>query len=428
MYWCRSHSHCFRQPILIFTASRARNGRHTVSTDISKKAIITKGFCFTFMSMFCGSFILYMMITTVSEYAGSFGASKAVSGLVSSIFLIGELVTRLLFPKILGRLGWKKTIFFSMTAQLTACCLYFVISNIFLLILIRLVHGFCFGMAASVVSNTGIYLIPKERYGEGNGILMTSTSLSVCLGPLFGGIIYEHFGSYGCFITAIILAVLMTSGVYLARAPYPDIRPGAASERKDDLPFLDRFIEKKALAASLCIFFCGAAYSCVLSFIRLFGSETGLSDSVSFYFVVYAAVLLFSRPLVGRLQDRYGDNAVAYPCISMQIISFVLLAFIPGPVTVLIAAALLALGYGTLNSVFITIACRRASGDRIPYATMTYWIGTDLGVGLGPVWLGAVAESFGYIGMFSAAACVSAVTIPVYILFCHRSAYRGKAD
>ena len=399
-----------------------------MSSDAPKTAIITKGFCFTFMSMFCGSFILYMMITTVSEYAGSFGASKAVSGLVSSIFLIGELVTRLLFPKILGELSWKKTIFISMTCQLAACCLYFVISNIFLLIIIRLIHGACFGMAASVVSNTGIYLIPKERYGEGNGLLMTATSLSVCLGPLFGGMIYDRFGSYGCFTTAIILAVFMTAGVYLARAPYPEIQANSANANKVKLPLLDRIVERKALAASICIFFCGAAYSCVLSFIRLFGSESGLSETVSFFFVVYAIVLLFSRPLVGRIQDRYGDNSTAYPCIVMQILSFVLLAFIPGPVTVLIAAALLALGYGTLNSVFITIACRRASSDRIPFATMTYWIGTDLGVGLGPVLLGAVAEGFGYSGMFTAAACISAVTLPVYILFCHRSAYRGRAE
>ena len=220
----------------------------------------------------------------------------------------------------------------------------------------------------------------------------------------------------------------MTAGVYLARAPYPEIQANSANANKEKLPLLDRIVERKALAASICIFFCGAAYSCVLSFIRLFGSESGLSETVSFFFVVYAIVLLFSRPLVGRIQDRYGDNSTAYPCIVMQILSFVLLAFIPGPVTVLIAAALLALGYGTLNSVFITIACRRASSDRIPFATMTYWIGTDLGVGLGPVLLGAVAEGFGYNGMFTAAACISAVTLPVYILFCHRSAYRGRAE
>ncbi len=387
---------------------------------MTKEPILTKGFAFVFLSMFCGSFILYMMITTVSEFASDFGASKAVAGLVSSIFLIGELVTRLLFGKFLHRIGWKKIIVLSLTAQFLACCLYFAISNIYLLILIRLVHGLCFGLAASVVSTTGLYLIPASRYGEGNGILMTSTSLSICLGPLIGGILFDNYGSRGCFTAAIILAVFMAFGVFMARAPYPEILP--EETRDPGEPFINQFMEKDSIPAAACIFFCGIAYSCVLSFIRLFGAESGLSEAVSAYFAVYAVVLIVSRPSVGRLQDRFGDNFVVYPCVVMQIISFLLLVFVPNSATLLIAAALLALGYGTLNSVFITIACRNAPPERKSYATATYWIGTDLGVGTGPVFLGAIAESGGYGSMFFAAAVISAVVLPVYFILCHKKA------
>lgn len=394
----------------------------------SKEPIITKNFCFAFIASFCGSFIMYMLVTTISEYAQTFGASKTVAGLVSSIYLIGAVVTRLFFGRLIYRFGWKKMVAFSMTVQLVACSLYFIISNIYELILIRFLHGCCAGLSASVGSTTGQYLIPKSRYGEGNGILMTSNALSVCVGPLLGGVLYDRYGSKGCFTAAILFALMMAVGIFLARAPYPDLASvRAASDIKREEAgihgkglSISQFIEKEALPAAGCIFFCGVAYSCILSFIRLFGIETGLSRAVSGYFVVYAVVLVISRPAAGKIQDRRGDNTVVYPCVIMQILSFLLLCLVPNSATVLIAAALLALGYGTLNSIFITIACRNVARERLSYAVVVYWIAIDSSVGVGPVILGAIADSSGYSGMFFSAAVITALVLPVYYFLCHR--------
>ncbi len=397
-----------------------------------KEPILTKNFCFAFIASFCGSFIMYMLVTTISEYAQTFGASKTVAGLVSSIYLIGGVGTRLLFGRLIYRFGWKKMVPFSMIVQLIACSLYFIVSNIYELILIRFVHGCCVGLAASVGSTTGQYMIPKSRYGEGNGILMTSNALAVCVGPLLGGVLYDRYGSTGCFVAALLFALMMAVGIFLARAPYPDLasvradsevkraEAGIGGKEAGKRMSVSQFIEKEALPAAGCIFFCGVAYSCILSFIRLFGIETGLTRAVSGYFVVYAVVLVISRPSAGRIQDRRGDNTVVYPCVIMQILSFLLLCLVPNSATVLIAAALLALGYGTLNSVFLTIACRNVAHERLSYAIVVFWIAIDSSVGVGPVILGAVADSKGYSGMFLCAAIITAIVLPVYYFLCHR--------
>ena len=44
----------------------------------------------------------------------------------------------------------------------------------------------------------------------------------------------------------------------------------------------------------------------------MYASEVGLGDAVSLYFVVYALVILLSRPPVGRRVDRKGENSVIY--------------------------------------------------------------------------------------------------------------------
>jgi len=422
--------------------------RKTTAGSEAKEPIITKSFAFAFLASFSGTSIVYMLVTTISEYAQTFGATKTVAGLVSSIFLIGGLITRLLFGRMVCRFGWKKMIAFAMTVQFLACCMYFFISNIYQLIAVRLIHGCFSGMSACVGSTTGQYLIPKSRYGEGNGFLMMANALSVCFGPLAGGLLYDNFGSQGCFIASMVLAFIMAAGIFLARAPYPDLesfraasnitgsRPdnetetGPGRENGTNGSFkssvLNKYIEKDAVPAAICIFFCGIAYSCVLSFIRLFGRESGLSDSVSVFFVVYAVVLIFSRPSVGKLQDRRGDNLVVYPCVFMQIVSFLLLFIVPNHVTVLIAAVLLALGYGTLSSVFITIACRNTPYERVSYAVVTYWIAIDSSVGIGPIILGAVAENKGYGSMFFSAAIITAAVLPIYYLLYHKKAAERK--
>lgn len=417
--------------------------RESLSNSETKEPIITKSFCFAFFAAFCGVSIMYMLVTTVSEYAQSFGANKTISGLVSSIFLLGGLITRLFFGRLVSRFGWKKIIVFSMIFQFLACCLYFTITNIYQLLTVRFIHGCSSGLAGSVGSTTGQYLIPKSRYGEGNGLFMLSNALSVCFGPLAGGILFDRFGSRGCFTAAVILAACMAIGIVLSKAPYPDLESFRKDTAVHNVPlhtgetleaehcirniapgkthFINQFIEKDTIPAAACIFFCGFAYSCILSFIRLFGKTAGLSEAVSLFFVVYAVVLIISRPTTGKLQDRYGDDKVVYPCVFMQIVGFLILFLVPNSVTVTIAAIMMALGYGTLNSVFMTIACRNASYERLPYAIVTYWIAIDSGVGIGPVFLGAVAENSGYGIMFLSAAVITAAVLPIYFLLCHKN-------
>jgi MFS family permease len=155
-------------------------------------------------------------------------------------------------------------------------------------------------------------------------------------------------------------------------------------------------------------------YAAMISFYRLYAASKNMTKEFSIFFLIYAAVLIISRPIAGKLQDRFGDDAVCYPSFIIQPIGLVLLAFKPCILTIIICASAGALGFGTMNSCLNAILNRRISNERRLFATTTYWACCDLGVGVGPALLGAIVTVSGFHTMYFAAAGLSLVALPLY--------------
>jgi MFS family permease len=62
-------------------------------------------------------------------------------------------------------------------------------------------------------------------------------------------------------------------------------------------------------------------YAALISFYRLYAASENMTKEFSIFFLVYAAVLLISRPLAGKLQDRFGDDAVCYPSFIISLLA-----------------------------------------------------------------------------------------------------------
>ena len=56
-------------------------------------------------------------------------------------------------------------------------------------------------------------------------------------------------------------------------------------------------------------------YSGILSFLSFFAIENHITSAASFFFVVYAAAVLVTRPFSGRMFDLKGPNFIMYPSI-----------------------------------------------------------------------------------------------------------------
>ena len=130
---------------------------------------------------------------------------------------------------------------------------------------------------------------------------------------------------------------------------------------------------------------------------------------------MYAIATFVTRPFTGKLFDRKGDRVVMVPAFIAFICGMALLATVYRPAAMLIAAALLGFGVGTVQASGLALAVRIAPDDRLSLANSTFYALLDIGVGAGPFLLGIIQPLWGYDGLFTAMAGVAIIALAAYL-------------
>ncbi len=379
--------------------------------------ILTKRFLLTFGSQFAMAMVMYTLMSTITEYAATMGTTATIAGLVSGIYVFGGLCSRLYSGRALETVGWKRIAVIFLVIHSVACLFYFFVDNVWILLAVRFIHGIGFGAGANGVMTIGMAILPEKRFAEACGYFMMSTTLAVGIGPFFGGIVYDTFGSAGCFAMATVLGFLSLALIMLVDVRDVDPRYKARGEvQKLETGYtgIHHFLEVKALPIAVVTGLSALGYVSVMSFYRLYAVETDLTSIFSKFFLLYAFVLVFSRPLAGKIQDKYGDKVVCYPGIILQAIGLLLLAVKPCALTVVFCAVACALGYGTLNSACNAIACKTTTIQRRSQAVCAFYICCDAAMGIGPAILGAIVTmTGGYQPMYIGAAVITILGLPM---------------
>lgn len=397
------------------------------SNSNANNRIITLNFSLSFISMLSATMVMYMLMTTVAEYSTLFSNSIVVSGLIAGIYIIGGVCSRMVVSPLMSRMGWKPFAVMAVGFQALACFFYFFAHGAVSFLIIRFIHGFWGGAFGNAVISLATTTFPKKRYAEANGIFMLSSTLAVGVGPFVGGAIYNAFGGKGCFICAIMLSLMGFVCMILfddrESKKYEAGRLGIATvEGVGEAQYkgIEKLIDVRALPIGCCALLHAFSYSALVSFYRLYAEEQGLVKQFSVMFIIYSVVLIFSRPAAGKIQDKYGDDMLCCMGAVTQFIGLLAIALNPCMTTIVICAICCALGYGTLNSVCNAIACKACPADRRSHAVAAFWVCCDIGMGGGPVLLGAVQREAGFGIMYVVAAVAALISLPLYVFFARK--------
>src|SRR5699024_5126401 len=118
--------------------------------------------------------------------------------------------------------------------------------------------------------------------------------------------------------------------------------------------------------------------------------EIGLVEAGGMFFLVYAVVILVTRPFTGKLMDVKGANSIAYPGIIIAAIGMFILSQATTSFVLLLAAVLIGLGYGNYQSCTQAVAIKVTPIERMGLANSTYFISLDFALGMGPLILGLI--------------------------------------
>lgn len=384
------------------------------STPQPPSRLWSRNFILVSLTNLFQSLVFYLLVTAMALYAvNEFQASAVMSGLAVSGFVLGSVLARLLTGQAMEFIGRRRTLLVSMALFLVASALYLTVDSLGMLIAVRVLHGVTFGAASTVVATAVQGMIPPHRRSEGTGWFGTSTTVATALGPLLAFQLTDRFGFDSLFVLCTVVSGigLVAAGlVHLPAAP----RPEDGSRPRFSLL---RILARPAVPVSLIILMSGLAYSGVLAFLNGYAQEQGISPtSASLFFVVYAAVLVLSRFIVGPAHDRYGDNAVVFPLLACLAVAMAVLALWPAVPGLIIAAVLCAFGFGALLTSLQSVAATVVPPFQIGVATSTYFLMLDVGIGLGPILLGSLLPVTGFSGMYLGLASFVVLTMGVYWL------------
>jgi len=232
-----------------------------------------------------------------------------------------------------------------------------------------------------------------------------SQTISQAIGPGIGLFILGTWGFHWLFGISAGMALLSLALCFLLKDHYvPGPSRGLA---------WNMFFSVKALRPTILVLGVSFATGSFISFVPLYGRSQGVSNP-GFFFMIYAVVMLLSRPASGRLSDRVGRIEVIGPGMVLISVGFGLLAFSGQWWSLSLSAAILGVGVGAAVPALMALMIDVVGPAERGGAMSTFGIGMDLGIGIGSVAQGMVVEVYGFGAAFGLTAAIPLLTLAVY--------------
>ena len=374
-----------------------------------------------FLSMSGSNFFLFMsqyiLVTALPIFImEQLGGGEMEAGLAMTFFQIGTVVCRPLAGRIIDSVNKRHLLLAATVAFFLIMLGFNLFQNLTSIYGLRLLHGIIFAMTTTATAAMAAIVLPVSRKGEGIGYFALSTNLAMVVGPLIGLLIIGNLGANTLFHFIAVLGLITIWTANHRRLPAEICQP--APKMKSGWQVTD-FVEPSALAmAGLggLVFF---AYGGILTFIPLYAKSLGLQSETSLFFMVFAAIIIISRPFVGRLFDTKGPDYTIYPGFLSFALGLILFSQITSLSGLLVSAAVLGIGFGALSPAFQTLAIQSAAPARAGVATATYFWSLDISVGLAAVLLSLAAAHWGYAVMYGLI-CTGVIVFAACCYFCWR--------
>lgn len=376
-----------------------------------KANLWTKNFiliCAATFLIFCGFQIL---MPTLPKYAATLGADKKMIGLINGIFTIAAVSFRPFIGRELDLRGRKGIYLGGLAVFFLAVLGYIWVPTLLLLLAFRLVHGLGWAASSTAAGTIVADIIPPSRRGEGMGYYGLFSTLAMAIAPALGLTLITDYG----FSFIATLSLILTAGAFLAgqaiqlEPSQKQVPPHMASGKP---PVFDR----RALRVSLVMLFMTLSYGGVVTFLPLYAEERGIVN-IGPFFTIYALSLMATRPLAGKYYDRRGPNHVILFGLLSVFLSTVLLSQAKYLPLFLISGILYGLGFGSIQPTLMALAIQGIEPQRRGAVNGTVMSAFDLGIGVGSLSLGLIANALGYSYMYLISSVTALIGLAIFFFW-----------
>lgn len=387
-----------------------------------KDRLVTPGYCFILAANFLLYFGFWLLIPVLPFYLSEvFNAGNSTIGIILSCYTVAALCIRPFSGYFLDSFARKPLYLLAYFIFMTMFAGYIIAGSLTLFILFRIIHGVSFGMVTVGGNTVVIDIMPSSRRGEGLGYYGLSNNIAMAVGPMSGLFLHDAGMSYTtifcCSLGSCIAGFICAS---LVKTPYkPPVRREPIS--------LDRFILLKGIPAGVSLLLLSIPYGMTTNYVAMYAQEIGITAETGFFFTLMAVGMAVSRLFSGRLVDKGLVTKVI--ATGLYLVSGCYFALTTCGWLVkwnlelttgifFLISLLLGIGFGTMFPAYNTLFVNLAPNSQRGTATSTYLTSWDVGLGIGMLTGGYLAE----IATFKIAYLFGASLTVVSLLYFHLKA------
>ena len=372
-----------------------------------------RNYCKVMAANFTLFFAFYVLTPLLPLYLSEhFGATKDVIGLVLSGYTITALLFRPFSGYVVDTFPRKTVLMVSFGAFAIFFAGYLAASTLLLFMIVRTLHGGPFGALTVANSTVAIDVLPSSRRTEGIGYYGLSNNLAMALAPTIGIFIYRYSHSFELlFWLALVVACI---GWIVDSTVSLSVRETVRSKSKLSL---DRFFLVRGWLLGLNMVAFGFSFGVLSNYLAIYGKEVmGITGGTGAYFMLCSVGLILSRIQGGKAlrQGRVTHNAGEGMVISL--VGYTLFILIPTWWGYYGSALLIGLGNGHMWPAFQNMTINVAGNNQRGTANSTILISWDIGMGLGILVGGVIAEFMGYAAAFWTVVLVNASGVACFFL------------
>ena len=364
--------------------------------------LISRDFLLTCASsfLFYGSF--YFLLSTLPLYVEDVGGNKSDIGLVMGAFTITAMLLRPLVGRVSDQRGRRPLMLLGALVFIASSAAYNTVHSVPALIGLRLLHGV--GMASYNTAAVALVadIAPDTRRGEAMGFFGTFANLAMASLPAVG-IAIKDMSSFH-----VLFWVSAATGVSALLMTLPIAEPARHMPAAEQPPSSRGPLLELSVAGPAVAMFCAClAYGTVVTFVAPHAEERRLGNP-GLFFTAMAVALVAVRWGSGRLSDTLGRWTVILPGMLALGAALVLLAQSYSQPSFLAAGVVYGLGFGAAQPALLALAVDLSPPERRGAAMGTFFMAFELGIGLGAVLMGLVAQATSYRDMYLIAAVAPA--------------------
>ena len=384
---------------------------------VVKDKLWTPSFCVVVAGNFLLFFAFYLLLPVLPMHLSeAVAASRSTAGFILSSYTITALMIRPFAGYMVDTFPRKPLLLICYFVFLLFFGGYLLAGTLLLFAIIRAGHGVAFGLLTVSNSTVAIDVMPSSRRGEGIGYYGVSNNLAMAVGPTLSLYIHDAYANFDyIFLLSMVSATIGLIAVSTIKMPY----------RRDPVPekppiSLDRFLLLRGMPEAVTLIFYSFSYGVLSTYLAVYGKEElGIESGAGFFFILLAIGLILSRLASGQWLNRGFVTRNIFVGMLLSLLGYLIFVGVRNEWGYYGAAVMLGLGYGCICPAYQTMFINLAPNNQRGTANSTYLTAWDLGVGLGVLIGGQIADLTNYATVYATACVLCTIG---YLLFRFKTA------